>query len=82
MAKKRTRAPRLAPVTSLADLRTRAAGDPRYAALAIAAAMNLGGAVGDDNLDAAMRWLRLNAQETSEDGVVEEVNYCRDMVAP
>jgi hypothetical protein len=92
MAKNKT----LARVTSLADLRTRATTDPRYLALAVAAAQNLGGTVPVGNkrqmadttspeydraLRAAMDWLRINAQETGDDaGLIEEVNDVRDLV--
>lgn len=74
--KKKTLLPK---VTSLAELEQLAKTDPRYAALALAAAENLGSAA-PRTLEAAMRWLRLNAAETTERGVVGEVNYCRDLV--
>lgn len=66
-------------VTSLADLRVRAGADPRYRELAVISSHNLGGP-GGDSLDEAMGWLRTNAAETSERGVVDEVNFCRDLV--
>ena len=66
------------PVQSLAELRTRAAQDPRYDQLLRIAARNLSGMRCD--ADAAYRWLCLTAAETSERGVVDEVNYCRDLV--
>lgn len=69
---------RIPKVTSLGDLRQRAATDPRYERLAIVAANNLGGAA--KNRDAAMRWLATNANETDERGVVAEVNFCRDFI--
>lgn len=86
--------PLLAKVRSLGDLRQRAASDPRYARLAIVAAENLGGRVRqgrhlDDPtstdyalaLSDAMTWLRVNANETGDErGVVEEVNFVRDLV--
>jgi hypothetical protein len=62
-------------ITSLADLSQKTATDPRYARLAIAAAENLGG--DPANVADALRWLRLNAQETTEAGVVAEINHCR-----
>jgi hypothetical protein len=43
-----------------------------------AAVANLGGSVRD--CSGAMRWLQLNAQETDERGVVEEINFCRDLI--
>lgn len=71
---------RLAPVTSLGDLHAKAKTDPRYLALAVAAAKNLGGRNVDD-LDSAMRWLRLNQQEAGDEdgsGIIAEVNACRE----
>jgi hypothetical protein len=64
------------PVRSLGDLRSRARVDARYAQLAVRASHNLGGPAGDD-LNAALHWLDLNALETNEQGVVDEVNFMR-----
>jgi Holliday junction resolvasome RuvABC DNA-binding subunit len=69
----------IAPVMSLAQLRTKANTDPNYRKLAILAAENLGYKP-NENLDEAMRQLRVEAQETSEDDVVEEVNFLRSDV--
>jgi len=68
-------------VTSLGELQRLGLADERYAELAVKAAQNLG-ASGDraTTFDGAMQWLRTNAQETSEVGVVDEVNFCRDLV--
>jgi hypothetical protein len=66
-------------VTSLGDLRQKAGTDPRYLQLALVSARNLGGHP-IDTLDQAMTWLFLNASETDENGVVGEVNFCRDLV--
>lgn len=63
-------------VHSLAQLKTRAKTDPRYAQLAMIAARNLGG----DGKSDPFRWLELNAMETSEAGVVGEINFCRDLI--
>ena len=30
--------------------------------------------------DSALHWLNLNALETTEEGVVGEINFCRDLV--
>lgn len=72
----------LAKVKSLGELRQLAGEDPRYLQLAILGAQNLGaGKV--DNLNQAMNWLNLNAmtgEGGDERGVVEEVNFCRDLV--
>lgn len=67
-------------IRSLADLRQLARVDDHYRVLACVAASNLGGSTGND-LDKAMYWLKLNAEETdSEQGVVAEVNACRDLI--
>lgn len=68
--------PKLSPVTSLYDLRTRAKTDPRYLQLAISAAQNLGGNPID--LDGAIRWFNLSMMETGEDegSIVNEINFC------
>jgi hypothetical protein len=70
---------KMAPILSLPQLRSKAQTDPNYRRLAILAASNLGGDPGE-SLDEAMKWLYINAQETDEEGVVEEVNFCRDLV--
>jgi thioredoxin-like negative regulator of GroEL len=70
---------KLTKVTSINDLRRRAEKDPKYMQLAITAAKNLGGDV--DNLDRAIRFLEINANETDdEQGVVDEVNFCLDLI--
>lgn len=67
----------LARVTSLNDLATRCASNPRYVALAKKAALNLGGRAGAQ-LQEALEWLEINAVESgSEEGVVDEVNALR-----
>lgn len=65
-------------VVSIGDLRQRAAKDQRYLQLAMISARNLGGS--PKNLDDAINWLNTNAMETDEDGVVGEINFCRDLV--
>lgn len=65
-------------VHSILDLRTRALRNPDYKKLAISAANNLGGDC--KTLDEAIRWLNINADETDERGVVEEINFCRDLI--
>jgi hypothetical protein len=70
----------IAPIQSLAQLRAKANKDPKYRSLAILAANNLGGDVGD-SLDRAMNWLYTNAQEgEGEDDVIDEVNFLRSEV--
>jgi len=65
-------------VVSIGDLRQRAGKDEKYHQLAMIAASNLGGS--PKNLDDAIDWLNTNAMETDEDGVVGEINFCRDLV--
>ncbi len=67
-------------VTSLSDLQRKAKADPRYAQLAKVAAHNLGGGEETEQLTGALRWLVLNALETSESGVVGEINFVRDLI--
>ena len=71
---------KLAPIQSLAQLNTKAQRDERYKNLAIVAANNLGGAVKEGDYQSAIRWLKVSAMESDEDGVVEEVNFCLDLV--
>ena len=66
------------PVTSLGMLQHLAATHDSYRKLAIISAENLGGS--PRNLQEAMKWLNMNAMETDEQGVVDEVNFCLDMV--
>jgi len=80
---KTVKAPRVAKVKlvkigSLAELSQRAKIDPAYKQLAITAASTLGKST--DNLGDAMLWLHTNANETSEEGVIKEVNGVRDIV--
>ncbi len=65
-------------IKSLAELRTKAATDPSYDALAVVASRNLGGP--GRTLAAALDWLDLNAANTSKAFVVEEVNFVIDLV--
>ena len=67
-------------VTSIADLFNRASTEPQYAQLAMISASNLGGNCKD--LAEAKQWLYCNANEglAGEEGVVDEINFCRDLV--
>ena len=65
-------------VASIGDLFLRALTDERYANLALISASNLGGE--GKTLSEARRWLELNASEGTEEGVVQEINHCRDLV--
>jgi len=71
---------KLAPVDSIADLFHRAAKDERYAKLAVAAANNLGGNVKEGDLRGARQWLETTDAEVNDGNVVEEINFCRDLV--
>jgi len=51
----------------------------KYIQLAIASAQNLGGA-SKLTVDQAIDWLKINASETDEDGVVDEINFCIPLV--
>jgi hypothetical protein len=62
---------KLPKIKMLADLH-----EPKYHNLAIDAAKNLGGWKIHD-FDSAYAWLTTCAMETSEDGVIAEVNFCR-----
>lgn len=68
----------IAPVMSLAQLQSKAYKDSKYKDLAIRAAENLGETPG--NLTEALELLRQVADETSEDEVVEEVNFLRSEI--
>jgi len=70
---------KLKKVHSLSELRQLAFQDENYKKLALAAADNLGGNSRGD-LNRAMQWLNTNADETDEQGVIDEVNFCRDLV--
>lgn len=74
--------PKLLPkVKTLGELGRRAREDARYAELAKSAARNLGAADRDAaTARAALAYLDTNAMETSEKGVVDEVNFVRDCV--
>lgn len=63
----------LKPITTIGELNRLAQTNPEYAELAKSAARNLGGST--RTLDDAIVWLNTNADETSEKGVVEEINF-------
>lgn len=69
---------KLAPIHSIAELAAKANTDPRYATLAARASANLGGPLRP--LSQTIQWLYTNAMETDEEGVVEEINFCLDLV--
>lgn len=87
----KTKSKPLPKVRSLAELRQKAAEDPRYHALALRAARNLampdyfrlhdgrGPGRERDELSAAFAWFETCALEAGDDesGVVGEVNFCR-----
>jgi hypothetical protein len=70
----------IAPIQSLAQLRSLAFRNEAYKRLALIAANNLGAGREITDINAAMEWLNINADETDEQGVVEEVNFCRELV--
>jgi len=49
-----------------------------YKKWAFIASRNLGGP--DSSIEEALRWLEMNANETSEEGVVDEINFVLDLV--
>jgi len=65
-------------VRSLHELRSLALKDDRYRKLALVAASNLGG--DGKELDESMQWLFQNALETDPDMIVDEINFCRDLI--
>lgn len=72
--------PKMKKVTSFSDLRAKAATDPRYNKLGILAAGNLGHQ--PRNFTDAMNSLQMEAMESGlgEEGIVDEINFCIDMV--
>jgi hypothetical protein len=69
---------KIKPVRSLNELYNKARVDKKYEQLLFTAALNLGGSA--RTISEAYNWLMMNAAETDEQGVVEEVNFCRDLV--
>ena len=53
---------------------------PRYCALAVITARNLGHPDAEPSLSNALQWLHDHALEADEPGVVAEINACRDLV--
>lgn len=68
----------IAPIRSLNELYNKARTDEKYKQLLLISSSNLGGTAQDIN--GAFNWLQTNAMETDEQGVIEEVNFCRDLV--
>lgn len=77
MSKTTKKLKKLAKVNSLWELFDLAAQDERYEKLLKSASANLGGPGVDDSMDACKQWLITNANELSEEGVIDEVNFCR-----
>lgn len=77
MNKNKTQHP-LVKVITIQHLYGLAIADKRYERLAMISASNLGGNPKD--LRDAIGWLNTNAMETDEQGVVDEINFCRDLV--
>ena len=68
--------PKVKPIDSIWELQSKAKTDPNYEKLAIISSANLGSY--GDNLQTAMNYLNMVADETSEEGVVDEINFCID----
>lgn len=68
------------PVKSLAELKTLAENDSRYADMVKLASKNIGGP--SENLEEAYDWLATNAYEVSEEAVIDEVNDCIGLYYP
>jgi hypothetical protein len=66
------------PVISIYELRMKAKKDEKYATLAIIAAANLGCHL--PGFEEAIKWLNTEADWSTEEGVVAEINFCRDLV--
>ena len=71
---------KLGKITSLYELFYRATEDSNYLKLLKIASVNLGGPSIDADVTKHKRWLNTNALETSEEGVVDEINFVRDLV--
>ena len=65
-------------VSSLIDLANKARNNAAYQQLAIVAANNLGGNA--TTLNSALSYLQLQAADASEDGVVDEINFCSELI--
>ena len=68
--------PKVKPIDSIMELYSKAKTDPNYEKLAIISSANLGSH--GDNFQTAMNYLNMVADETSEEGVVDEINFCID----
>ena len=74
-------AAKVRPVSSLPDLWQKAAVDPNYAKLVVVAAGNIGALESDvPDWKTAFRYLQTYASETSEQDVIDEVNFVLDLV--
>ena len=70
---------KLKKIATISELSRLTRTNKAYEKLAIVSASNLGG--GTLTLGAAIDWLNTTAMETSEEGVVDEINFCRDLVS-
>lgn len=68
----------LSKINSINELYNLAIRDERYRKLALISASNLGEI--PRTLLQAIAWLKTNAMETDEQSVLDEINFCRDMV--
>ena len=84
MDRKTKKSNRLGKVISIMDLNWKCNDEKeplreKYIQLAIASSQNLGGP-SSSNLNQAIDWLKINAGETTEEGVVDEINFCIPLV--
>ena len=76
----------IAPIQSLAQLKSKARKDPKYRDLAVLTAQDLGGPSENNDLvvtvtlDEVLNWLSIVAGEDGEDSVVEDLNARRELV--
>ena len=66
------------PVSSLNELRRLSMCHPEYAKLLFMGSSNLGGP--NKDIDKCYNYLYMNASEVSEEGVIEEVNACINLL--
>lgn len=70
----------IAPIQSLAQLKSKARKDPKYRDLAMVTAQDLGGPSEESDLTVVLNWLSIVADEEGEESVVEDLNARRDLV--
>lgn len=74
------------PIHSLSELKRNSSAEQnpetyeKYRKLSIISAKNLGISQSDPTFEQCIRWLEANMAETNESGVVDEINFCLDLV--